>query len=247
MHTGRGSSESRSGWWSSLPVVAGPASVVLGALVLLGWTSDMSLLTSVAAGMPAMSPAVALCFVLAGMSLWMLFRDLPSVWPRLLAIILLVLLALAWIGAIPLLTARARAQVGLLALVAFTLEGVALLLMTIPVAAARTAGQQAALASAASGWIGLVGHSFNIDWLADPGARSAMAIHTALGVMLLGSGTAAVERAGGVLGVLRSRGRVETLRGRSCPSCSWRRWCWDGCTWRDCGSASSIPRSASPP
>jgi PAS domain S-box-containing protein len=187
-------------------MVAGPASVVLGALVLLGWTNGVPGLTSVVSGLPPMSPAVALCFILAGTSLWMLFRDLPSVWPRLLAIVLLVLLALAWIEAVPLLTARARAPVGLLTFLAFTLEVAALLLLTAPAAATRTAGQQAALAAAASGWIGLIGHIFSIEWLAAPGAGSPMAIHGAIGLMLLGAGTAAIDRAGGVLGVLRSRG-----------------------------------------
>ncbi len=48
----------------------GPLSAILGASVLIGWLLDLAVLVRVNPDWPAMAPAVALGFVLSGVSLW---------------------------------------------------------------------------------------------------------------------------------------------------------------------------------
>jgi two-component system cell cycle sensor histidine kinase/response regulator CckA len=51
---------------------ASAATVVAGSLALLGWLPGIPLLTSILPGLASMKPNTALCFVLAGVSLWLI-------------------------------------------------------------------------------------------------------------------------------------------------------------------------------
>src|ERR1700732_754376 len=55
---------------------AGPIAMAVGGLVLVGWLLGISTLTSVFPHYTTMKPNTAFCFVLAGLSLWLL--RLPS-------------------------------------------------------------------------------------------------------------------------------------------------------------------------
>src|SRR2546423_11318415 len=57
------------GFFGRIPVIAGGAVVVFGALVLAGWALNISPVTTVRPGGFAMLPLTALCFVLAGTAL----------------------------------------------------------------------------------------------------------------------------------------------------------------------------------
>ena len=48
------------------------AVVVVGAVVLLGWLADWEACKQVLPGMAAMNPVTAVCFMLSGVSLWLL-------------------------------------------------------------------------------------------------------------------------------------------------------------------------------
>jgi PAS domain S-box-containing protein len=60
--------------------VACAAAVFVGAAVLVGWALDIAILTSVAPGYVTMKPNTAICFILSGVSLWLL-RSPPGVVP----------------------------------------------------------------------------------------------------------------------------------------------------------------------
>ncbi|MFL5522562.1 MAG: sensor histidine kinase [Gemmatimonadaceae bacterium] len=62
------------GFFERVPIIAGSAVAILGALVLAGWALDIPFVTAVRAGGYPMLPLTALCFVLAGGSLTMAVR-----------------------------------------------------------------------------------------------------------------------------------------------------------------------------
>jgi PAS domain S-box-containing protein len=57
-----------------LPLVAGVAAMVAGGLTLLGWQFELPALRSMLPGWVAMNPATAVCFILAGLALWLIAR-----------------------------------------------------------------------------------------------------------------------------------------------------------------------------
>ena len=66
---------------SSIARAAGAAVILIGGLVLAGWTFDVAVLKSLIPGLTAMNPGgTALAFLLAGVSLWVAGvggRDVP--------------------------------------------------------------------------------------------------------------------------------------------------------------------------
>ncbi|HEY4671897.1 MAG TPA: hypothetical protein VIG78_07530, partial [Gemmatimonadaceae bacterium] len=62
------------GFFERVPIIAGSAVAVLGALVLAGWALEVPFVTTLRAGGYPMLPLTALCFVLAGGSLTMAVR-----------------------------------------------------------------------------------------------------------------------------------------------------------------------------
>src|SRR2546423_1586966 len=62
------------GFFERVPIIAGSAVAVLGALVIAGWAFNLSFITTPRPGGYPMLPLTALCFVLAGTSLAMAVR-----------------------------------------------------------------------------------------------------------------------------------------------------------------------------
>ena len=62
------------GFFERVPIIAGGAAAVLGALILAGWALNVSFVTTARPGGYPMLPLTALCLVLAGGSLWMAVR-----------------------------------------------------------------------------------------------------------------------------------------------------------------------------
>jgi signal transduction histidine kinase len=62
------------GFFERVPIIAGSAVAILGAVVLAGWALNLSFVTTARAGGYPMLPLTALCFVLAGGSLTMAVR-----------------------------------------------------------------------------------------------------------------------------------------------------------------------------
>src|ERR1051325_5459744 len=57
---------------SAVTLFASVALIILGVSVLIGWAFDIGVLKSIAPDMPTMKPNTAVCFVLTGLSLWLL-------------------------------------------------------------------------------------------------------------------------------------------------------------------------------
>ena len=62
------------GFFERVPIIAGSAVAILGALVMAGWAFNLSFITTPRLGGYAMLPLTALCFVLGGISLVMAVR-----------------------------------------------------------------------------------------------------------------------------------------------------------------------------
>ena len=197
----------RSGWFSSLPLLAAFISLALGALVLFGWAFQIEAITRLIPGITAVKASAATSFILGGASLLMLLRGPGSyLWARLFAAGLLVLMGVTWIGHV---LAEAGimtiepVRMGFYAALGFTLQGIALLLLTNTRPEGRSKGGGTALAAAFVGWAGLIVYTYSVgiySW-----ESVSRMVFTSLGVTVLGLGTAAVDQSG-PLRVLRSDG-----------------------------------------
>jgi len=143
----------RSGWFSSLPLLAAFISLALGGLVLFGWAFQIEDITGLIPGITAVKASAATSFILGGASLLMLLRGPGSyLWARLFAAGLLVLMGVTWIGHV---LAEAGimtiepVRMGFYAALGFTLQGIALLLLTNTRAERRSKGGGRALTSGA--------------------------------------------------------------------------------------------------
>jgi PAS domain S-box-containing protein len=176
-------------------------------LVLIGWVFDIPAIAGLLPGISAVKASAATSFILGGASLLMLLRGAGSfLWARLFAAGLLVLMGVTWIGHVlaeaGLMTIE-PVRLGLHAALGFTLQGIALLLLTKPRSEERSKGAETALAAAFVGWAGLIVYTYSVG-LNSWESVSRM-VFTSLGVTVLGLGTAAVDEVG-PLRVLRSEG-----------------------------------------
>src|SRR5262245_47505217 len=62
-------------WTRNLSHGVGAGLILVGSLVLLGWTFDVASLKSILPGWVKMAPITAVTFVLAGVALWLLTRE----------------------------------------------------------------------------------------------------------------------------------------------------------------------------
>jgi diguanylate cyclase (GGDEF)-like protein/PAS domain S-box-containing protein len=69
----KGSAEPQAaGWYRFTFRFAGPVAMAMGGLALLGWLLGIRILTTVIPGSGTIKPNTALCFIVAGLSLWLL-------------------------------------------------------------------------------------------------------------------------------------------------------------------------------
>ena len=194
------------GWISSLPRAAALLSLVLAVALLLGWMVDVSDVRILLIDLITIKPGIAASFVFGGAALLMLDRGPRGYrWCRFLAAVLLALSGVAWTllarsHAAGITTETAR---GLHAL-GFSLQAVALLLLTSGRTSVRRIGADMALATAFVGWAGLVGYAYSIGL--SSGEQISVMVFSSLGAAILGLGTAAVGQNSRSLQVLRSKG-----------------------------------------
>ncbi len=181
--------------------LAGGVAVLVGGLVLVGWTLDIGIFKRILPGLVSMNPATAVSLVLVGLCLWLLRREETARAARglaaglalavcLIGIAKLVGISLGWEGGVDVLLFRQdleaeAATTGLPNRMApntalnCLLIGGALLLIDRPTRGGRWPTQWLALLSAAASALALIGYLFGTEALYGVSAFIPMALHTA--------------------------------------------------------------------
>lgn len=205
-------------------------SVILGLTVLFGWSSGLEALKRINANWVAMNPVAAGCFILCGLGL-----SLHHARPRLaVAFAFLVFgvavakLTDAVFGGVPvdqiffteLLDTGSGSRPNRMApntATAFLFASVALILATSRRRAAQLTVQTLAVGVLLISMFALVGYTFGIDQLTGIGPFIPMAIHTAVGLAILGVGIIFLRLDGGLVVVLRDEGPAGSMARRVLP------------------------------
>ena len=219
-----------------LVAVLGLAVTALGCVVLLGWAIDSDGLTRLLPQLVAMQPATALDFALLGVATvglhcgWARSR-VPAAVPLLAVLTVAVVAGTAlvtelagWRYPITILgdMAQNEGRMSGITAVAHLIISAALLAAALGrVLVAHAAG----VLALTLGLVGLSGYAFGPSDLYSVGYFQTLALHTALGIALLGVALVAANGEVGLTRLARSR----TLGGRLCcpPSSSSPR-CWAG-------------------
>src|SRR4030095_15050471 len=201
---------------------AGLAVSIAGALVLLGWALDLSMLTSISSDFVSMKPNAALGFVLAGGTLHVLSTGVAD--RRLRCAALAAAFVVALIGLLTLseylygwnlsidrlvfseatgaLGTSAPARMAPTAAFCFFLLGVSLLVLDVrrcyPVAQLLT------LLAALVSLTALIGYVYGVGSLYMGGSSTAMALHSSLCFLLLSSGILLTRQDHGLLAIVTS-------------------------------------------
>jgi PAS domain S-box-containing protein len=204
---------------------AGAISVALGAVVLLGWILDISVLKTALPGLAGMPANTAICFVLLGVAL-LGPRRAAVLATSAAAVIALLTLAeyLGWsVGIDQLLfrdtsplsaTAPGRPSVNTTAVL--LLVGAALLLARHGGRRALAA-QVAALGAGTVAWLALLGYTSGTRELYGLPGRAPIGVHTALGLIVVAVGVLALRPEVGVVKILTSRTASGSLLRRLAP------------------------------
>ncbi|MCK6456487.1 MAG: response regulator [Phycisphaerae bacterium] len=175
---------------------------MVGALVLAEWTTGAPLIKSLHPHTASMKANTALCFVLAGMALWLLQKERPVPRTHLISQVLAGTVTLT--GLLTLIEYIFGCQLGIDQLIireaagaahtshpgrmapatamGFLLLGSALLLLDVR--RCRSVAQGLALLAAMVAAIALAGYAYDVQWCYAPGRFTSIALHTA-GTMLL--------------------------------------------------------------
>ena len=182
-----------------IPTAASAIGVGVACLVLTGWAMNLSALRSVVPGQPQMVPNTAITFILASVSVWMLWREKIS--QRAYRLTWICAVAIVLIGLLTLVEYLAGTNLGFdsllfrekLRVVAtsfpgrpsphtalnFLIIGVALLLIRTQKIRARNLAQIFALLVALVALMALVGYVYQVTFLYSITAYTGMALHTA--------------------------------------------------------------------
>jgi len=196
---------------SRVPRIAGLISMLLGSTVFVGWVLDAQALKTIVPGFSSMKPNTALGFLLLGLALVFSARSVarwPSAVVMLLGLATLVEYARARSLGIdeilfaedPWSEAAYPGRMGLNTALSFTLVGVALLL-------SRRATWTSHLLALAGGLVALmagVGYVLGAQSLVGFASHTGMALHTALGFLVVCAGILWLQPRAGPMAVLSS-------------------------------------------
>lgn len=206
--------------------------VGIGGLVLVGWTFDFLPLKSVLPGRVAMNPATAVCFILAGASLFILREPAPKPGRRRLAHVAAVIVAtvgavkiasyfLDWDPGIDRFLFRTRIGSNEIApntAVNFLLVGLALLCIDCRTRGGRWPAQGMAIFVAIGSILSLVGYAFGARILYGVPAAIPMALNTAMTFHLLALGLLASRPGRGLAGLIFGSSTGGALARRLIPA-----------------------------
>ena len=199
----------------------GQLAIALGTAVLLGWAMGIVRLTSIVPEWVAMQPNTALCLILAGMSLFAAGRSRSDRHWRIVQLATATIVI--GIGLATLLEYGLGMQFGLDQLIHtgsavrnrglipgrmalatatnFLLTGAALAILDTR---ALRLSQLLALLAMVFSALAILGYAYGVSALYDVGFFSTVALHTAIGILLIATGTLLVRPTHGMLAVLVS-------------------------------------------
>lgn len=216
--------------------------VLIGVAVIVGWVFDIAVLKSILPGLPTMKVNTALGFFLGGTSLqlwhWELNKKKANETQKIqllscIAACLMVFIALLTLiqygfnvnlgiaqGLMqqpePLGSTAASGRMALNTALAFLLEGLALLLLSLP-RPKDLAVQGMALGAGLLGFLGLLGYVYGSANFYTAGSFTGMAVHTAFFFVLLSSGVLCARPDWGIMPLVNSDGAGSLMARRLLP------------------------------
>jgi PAS domain S-box-containing protein len=205
--------------------VAGAIAIALGVVTLLGWTFDVSILKSALPGLVYMPANTAICLALLGVAL-LLPRATAVLAPSVVAAIALLTL-FEYLGlrlGIDQLFFRDNGPLSVSAPGRLSINTtVMLLLITAALLLARFDGRRAvvaqgtALVAGTVAWLAVLGYTSGAKDLYGLPGRAPVAVHTALGFMVVAVGVLALRPEVGVIKLLTSKTATGSLLRRLAP------------------------------
>lgn len=191
--------------------------IALGSATLLGWATGSVALTSIRADWVAMQPNTALCFILAGISLFAAGKSREHRQWRVVQLVSAMIVS--GIGVATLVEYRFGfdqffhpvaavpdsmifpGRMAVATATNFLLLGAALAILD---SVARRLSQWLAFLAVGIATLAMLGYAYGVSGLYDVGFFSTMALHTAIGTLLVGIGILLVRPADGVASILVS-------------------------------------------
>ncbi len=205
---------------------AGAMAIALGGMTLIGWAFDISILKSGLPDLVYMPANTAICFVLLGVAL--LFPRATAILAPSVVAAIAVLTVSEYLGlklGIDQLFFQDNGPLSVTAPGRLSINGtVVLLLITAALLLARYGGrravaaQGAALAAGTIAWLAIVGYTSGAKDLYGLPGRAPIAVHTALGFVILAVGVLALRPEVGVIRLLTSRTPSGALLQRLAPA-----------------------------
>jgi PAS domain S-box-containing protein len=207
-----------------VPAAASATSLIVGSLVLVGWSTDNEVLKCVVPGLVAMNPLTAIALMLSGSALWC-SRPRPSGRFR-VRLGRLAATAAAGIGAVRLLGLSMRWDRGIDTLlftrklhdaaggwrdrmapnvaVACVLVGTSLVLLDFKTARGRRPFQQLSIPAILVTLLALIGYAYRANALYGLSGDAGMALHTATTFLILAVGVLCARPDGGIVELITS-------------------------------------------
>jgi PAS domain S-box-containing protein len=225
---------------TSVPKAAGAIAIIVGCLVLVGWTLDIDVLKRLLPGLVAMNPITAITFILAGISL-LLLRD-EDVDQRLRRIAQWCSSAVALIGLLKLIGVLFGWEIGTDHLLFpesleletavngipnqmapntalnFLLLGCAVLILDRQTRHGRWPAQYLILAVLTASLIPIIGYTFGVEYFYSITPYTPMALHTALTFVVLSVGLLCARPYRGLMSVVTSDSTGGTVARRLLPA-----------------------------
>src|SRR5438874_3707858 len=221
-----------------IPPIASALGIGVSCLVLTGWAMNLSALRSVVPGQPQMVPNTAITFILASVSVWMLWREKVS--QRAYRLTWICAVAVILIGLLTLVEYLAGMNLGFdswlfrekLRVIAtsfpgrpsphtasnFLIVGVALVSIRTQNVRARNLAQIFALLVALVALMALVGYAYQVAFLYSITAYTGMALHTAAIFLGLSVGILLLHPESGLMSFVLSDSAGGTMVRRLLPA-----------------------------
>lgn len=217
------------GGYRILTVACAAITILVGLLIMVGWWLHIAALMSIVPGLVTMKPNTALCFILAGIALLLLrapvgnptLASTAETWIARFCSVILMMIGIATYGERAFgwhtgideilfhqtLLATGVPRPGLMAAAtafSFFLLGVIFLTLDWETTRKRRPAQLLAVMVILIGFVSLLGYLYGVHLLYGASGYSAVAVHTAIILMILGLGTLFARPDCGLMAVMTS-------------------------------------------